>query len=283
MRKAFNLRLRNGDNLKLGERTLVVGILNVTPDSFSDGGKHFDAERAIERAFEMESEGADIIEVGGESTRPGALRLSESEELSRIAPVLEAISNRLRIPLAIDTYKSGVANAALDMGASIINDVSALRFDPLIAEAVARNSALLVLMHMRGEPATMQKIEPSRDIFREINSDFNTALREAESRGVPREHIILDPGIGFGKTLEQNLSILNHLDRFEAFDMPLMIGTSRKSLIGRLTGRTESDRIFGTASSFAAAIIRGAHIIRAHDVKEMVEVARIADAILTAE
>ena len=283
MRKAFDLRLRNGDTLRLGERTIVVGVLNVTPDSFSDGGKYFDASRATHRAFEMENEGADIIEIGGESTRPGSRRLSESEELSRIASALQEIGRRLRIPIAVDTYKSGVARAALDLGASIINDISALRFDPAIAEVVCQNSALLVLMHMRGEPATMQKIEPSLDIFGEIRNDFNLSLHEAESRGVAREQIILDPGIGFGKTLEQNLSILKHLDRFEEFDMPLMIGTSRKSFIGRLTGRAESDRVFGTAASVAAAIIRGAHIIRVHDVKEMVEVARITDAILATE
>ena len=283
MRKVFDLRLRNGDTLRLGERTIVVGVLNVTPDSFSDGGKYFDVSRATERALEMENEGADIIEVGGESTRPGSRRLSESEEMSRVAPALQEIGKRLRIPIAVDTYKSGVARAALDLGASIINDISALRFDPAIADVVHKKSALLVLMHMRGEPATMQKIEPSRDIFSETKSDFNTALREAESRGVRREQIILDPGIGFGKTLEQNLSILKHLDSFEEFDMPLMIGTSRKSFIGRLTGRAEGDRVFGTAASVAAAILRGAQIIRIHDVKEMVEVARITDAILMAD
>jgi dihydropteroate synthase len=283
MRKAFNLQLGNGCTLELGASTIVVGVLNVTPDSFSDGGQHFDAARAIEHAIRMESDGADIIEVGGESTRPGAPHISASEELARISPVLRELSRQLRVPIAIDTYKSEVARAALDQGVSIINDVSALRFDARIAEEAARSAALLVLMHMRGEPRTMQKLEPSPDIFGEIESDFNTSIREAESRGVRREQIILDPGIGFGKTLEQNLSILNHLDRFGKFGMPLMIGTSRKSFIGRLTGRPESDRIFGTAASVAAAILRGAHIVRVHDVKEMVEVARITDALLAAE
>lgn len=283
MRKAFNLQLSNGGTLELGGSTIVVGVLNVTPDSFSDGGQHFDAAQAIEHAIKMESDGADIIEVGGESTRPGAPSLSASEELARISPVLRELGKQLRVPIAIDTYKSEVARAALDLGASIINDVSALRFGARIAEEAARSAALLVLMHMRGEPRTMQKLEPSLDIFGEIESDFNTSIREAESRGVRREQIILDPGIGFGKTLEQNLSILNHLDRFEKFGMPLMIGTSRKSFIGRLTGRPESDRVFGTAASVAAAILRGAHIVRVHDVKEMVEVARITDAILAAE
>ncbi|HST20818.1 MAG TPA: dihydropteroate synthase [Blastocatellia bacterium] len=282
MRKSFSLKLGNGAALELGESTIVVGVLNVTPDSFSDGGQHFDAARAIEYALLMESDGADIVEVGGESTRPGAPRLSANEELARISPVLKELGKRLRVPVAVDTYKSEVARVALDLGASIINDVSALRFDVQIAEEVARSKALLVLMHMRGEPQTMQKIEPSLDIFGEIEADFITSIREAESRGVQREQIILDPGIGFGKTLEQNLSILNHLHRFEQFGMPLMIGTSRKSFIGRLTGRPESDRVFGTAASVAVAISRGAHMIRVHDVKEMSEVVRITDAILAA-
>ena len=283
MRKSFSLKLGNGATLELGESTIVVGVLNVTPDSFSDGGQHFDAARAIEHALRMESDGADIVEVGGESTRPGAPRLSANEELARISPVLKELGKRLRVPVAIDTYKSEVARVALDLGASIINDVSALRFDVQIAEEVASSKALLVLMHMRGEPQTMQKIEPSLDIFGEIEADFNTSIREAESRGLQREQIILDPGIGFGKTLEQNLSILNHLHRFEKFGMPLMIGTSRKSFIGRLTGRPESDRVFGTAASVAVSISRGAHMIRVHDVREMSEVARITDAILTAK
>ena len=266
--------------LELGERTLVVGVLNVTPDSFSDGGQNIEPARAIERALEMESEGADIIEIGGESTRPGAQALSADEELTRIEPVLGKLCACIRVPIAIDTYKSQVARVALDLGASFVNDVSALRFDPQLATETARAGAVLVLMHMRGDPSTMQRIEPSRDIFAEIKSDFDTAVREAHSRGVRREQIVLDPGIGFGKTLEQNLVLINHLDKFESFDTPMMIGTSRKSFIGRLTGRPEGDRTFGTAASVAVAILRGAHFVRVHDVKEMVEVARMTDAIL---
>ena len=280
MRKVFRLKLRDGQEITAGERTLVVGVLNVTPDSFSDGGRHFDTARAIARAQEMESEGADIIEIGGESTRPSADALSAAEEMGRVLPVLNGLGKSLRVPISIDTYKSEVARAAVDLGATIINDVSALRFDPAIADVVARSGALLVLMHMRGEPATMQKMEPSRDIFAEIESDFAKAIGLAESRAVERAKIIIDPGIGFGKTLEQNLAILNHLESFSGFDLPLMIGTSRKSFIGRLTARPEQERLFGTAASVAAAIIRGAHIVRVHDVREMVEVARITDAIL---
>jgi dihydropteroate synthase len=279
MRRPFTIELRNGSTMSLGTRTVVVGVLNITPDSFSDGGQNFELTRAIDRALEMESEGADIIEVGGESTRPGSTRLSVDEELSRVLPVLSKLEGRVRVPIAIDTYKSEVAAAAVAHGASIINDVSALRFDPAVADVAARERAVLVLMHMRGEPATMQKIEPSADIFAEIESDLAAAIQVAESRGVERNQIVIDPGIGFGKTLEQNLAIINHLDRFESLGLPLMIGTSRKTFIGRLTGRPEGERLFGTAASVVVAILRGTHMVRVHDVKELVEVARITDSI----
>ncbi|HZM91689.1 MAG TPA: dihydropteroate synthase [Blastocatellia bacterium] len=283
MRKEFAIELKGRDKLHLGARTIVVGVLNVTPDSFSDGGVNYEPARAIERALEMEAEGADVVEIGGESTRPGATPLSTEEELSRVLPVLRGLAGRIRAPIAIDTYKSEVAAAAVIEGASIINDVSSLRFDPVIADVAARERAILVLMHMRGDPATMQKLAPSEDIFAEINADFETAINLALDRGVKREQLVLDPGIGFGKTVEQNLSILNGLERFAGFDLPLMIGTSRKSFIGRLTGRPEGDRIMGTAASVSIAIARGAHIVRVHDAKEMVQVARIADSILNAE
>lgn len=281
MRKRFEIELSDGSKIELGTRTIVVGILNVTPDSFSDGGKHLDPSRAVERALEMESEGAGIIEIGGESTRPGSARLSVEEELSRVLPVLTRLAGRLRTPVAIDTYKSEVALAAAASGAGIINDVSALRFDPRLADVAARERSVLVLMHMRGEPATMQKLEPSSDIFAEIESDLACSIQRAESSGVSRNKIIIDPGIGFGKTLEQNLSILNQLDRFGGFNLPLMIGTSRKSFIGRITGRPETGRAFGSAASVAIAILRGAHFVRVHDVKQMAEAAQIADAIVS--
>jgi dihydropteroate synthase len=280
MRTRFDLQLPGGGALALGEYTIIVGVLNVTPDSFSDGGLHISTERAVDRALEMEAEGADIIEVGGESTRPGSKRVSAEGELARIRPVLVGLSGKLRAPIAVDTYKSDVAQAAVDLGAKLINDVSALRFDPLIADVAARTGALLILMHMRGDPSTMQQTEPSRDIFADIEQDFRVAISEADKRRVRREQMILDPGIGFGKTLEQNLAIINRLDRFAGFGMPLMIGTSRKSFIGRLTGREAGERVMGTAASVAAAIMRGAHIIRVHDVKEMREVVRVTDAIV---
>ena len=230
----------------------------------------------------MESEGADIIEVGGESTRPGAAAVPVEEELSRVLPVIHGLAARLGIPVSVDTYKSEVAHAVVNEGASLLNDVSALRFDPLVADVAARERVPLVLMHMRGEPATMQKIAPSPDIFLEIERDINAAIAEAEKRGVSRNQIIFDPGIGFGKTLDQNLAIINRLDRFESLGIPIMVGTSRKSFIGRLTGRPEGERIFGTAASVASAIIKGAHMVRVHDVKEMVEIVRVTDAIINA-
>lgn len=280
MRKRFTLNLPESNTLELGERTIVVGVLNVTPDSFSDGGQHYDLSAAIHRALQMEDEGADVVEIGGESTRPGAQKLPADEEIGRIIPVLRGLAGRLRVPIAIDTYKSEVAAIAISEGAAIINDVSALRFDPGVADVAARRGAALVLMHMRGEPSNMQKIKPSEDIFSEIETDLAKAIRLAESRGVTRRQIVVDPGIGFGKTVEQNLAIINRLDRFEALGLPLMIGTSRKSFIGKLTGRAESDRIYGTAASVVAAIIRGAHLVRVHDVSQIVEVVRVTDAIL---
>lgn len=282
MRKLFDIELKDGRTIALGRRTAVVGVLNITPDSFSDGGVNFDAERAIANGLRMEGEGADIIEVGGESTRPGAAVVSDEEELSRVVPVVRGLARKLRVPISVDTYKSQVARVVIDEGASLLNDVSALRFDQLIADVAARARVPLVLMHMRGEPATMQKIAPSTDIFLEIERDIGAAVTEAERRGVARKQIIFDPGIGFGKTLDQNLAILNLLGRFESLCLPIMIGTSRKSFIGRLTGQPESDRIFGTAASVSSAILRGAHIVRVHDVKEMVEVARVTDAIINA-
>jgi dihydropteroate synthase len=281
MRKKFLLNLPSGASILLGERTLVVGVLNVTPDSFSDGGQNLDPVQAVDRALEMESQGADILEIGGESTRPGSERVSVEEELSRVLPVLRKLTGRLRVPIAIDTYKSEVAAVTIAHGVNIINDVSALRFDPALATVVAREGAALVLMHMRGEPATMQRTAPSLDIFSEIKSDLEHAIRLAESHGVNRDSIVIDPGIGFGKTLDQNLAILNHLERFETFNLPLMIGTSRKSFIGRITGRSETERALGSAASVAIAILRGAHLVRVHDVKETVEVARITDAIVS--
>jgi dihydropteroate synthase len=282
MRAEFTIRIAGGRTIAAGGRTLVVGVINVTPDSFSDAGQHFDPAVAAARAIEMEREGADIIEIGGESTRPGATALDAQTELSRILPVLDALSGRINAPISIDTYKVVVATEALARGASIINDVSALRFDPGVAAIVARAGAGLVLMHMRGNPSDMQQMAPSADILRDIESDLRLAIQQAEEEGVGRDQVIIDPGIGFGKTFDQNLQIINRLDRFSSLGFPIMIGTSRKGFIGHLTGRPKQERVFGTAATVAASVLCGAHFVRVHDVKEMVDVVKVADAIAAA-
>jgi dihydropteroate synthase len=282
MRRRFTIMIGRDGALDLGQRTAVVGVLNVTPDSFSDSGQYLDYGAAIDRAVEMESQGADIVEIGAESTRPGAQGVPLEVELSRLVPVLERLAPRLRIPVAVDTYKSQVARVSIDLGAQVINDVSALRFDPQMARVVASSNAVIILMHMRGTPESMQKMEPSPDILGEIERDLATAAGQAAALGVSAERMILDPGIGFGKTLEQNLEIINNIDRLATLGYPLMVGTSRKGFIGKLTGRPAHQRQFGTAATVAAAVLNGAHLVRVHDVKEMVDVVRVADALVMA-
>jgi dihydropteroate synthase len=256
-----------------------MGVLNVTPDSFSDGGRYFAQDRAVARALEMEAEGADLIDIGGESTRPGAQPISLEEERRRVLPVIERLVGKLRIPMSIDTTKLEVARAALEAGAEILNDVSGLRHDAQLADAAAERGAALIIMNMRGTPNIMQQIPPSPDIFAEIEEHFQWAVAEAQARGLSREQLILDPGIGFGKTVEQNLALIRHLDRLARFDLPLLIGASRKTFIGKLLNQDPHQRLMGTAASVAAAVFSGAHIVRVHDVREMVDVVRIADAI----
>lgn len=266
--------------LLLGPRTLIMGVLNVTPDSFSDGGEFFTPDRAIARALEIEAQGADILDIGGESTRPGARFISAEEERQRVIPVITAVAGRIRIPISIDTTKEAVARAALEAGADIINDISGLTFDPRLADLAAASGAGLIIMHTRGAPDIMQTLDPSPDIFAEIEDHFQRSVEMALRSGVRRDQLVLDPGIGFGKTLEDNLALLNNLDRFSRFDLPLLVGPSRKSFIGRLTGKEPRERVFGTAAAVTAAIFRGAHIVRVHDVAAMLDVVRVADAIL---
>ncbi|MCG3163836.1 MAG: Dihydropteroate synthase [Acidobacteria bacterium] len=278
--------------LDLESRVQVMGVLNVTPDSFSDGGKYDDAERSVARAFEIEAEGADILDIGGESTRPGRPGLkpvSVEEELDRTLPVIESLRGRLRIPISIDTTKSEVARAAIDAGAEIINDISGLRFDPALADVAAESGAALVLMHSRGEPETLHQMPPVEDIFAEVIGGLRRSIEQASRRGVRRERIILDPGIGFGKTPEQNLQLINELDRIIAeFDLPILLGTSRKSFIKRtldkiMTADARDDRrerVAGTAATVTIGVLRGARIVRVHDVGEMVALTRIVEAVL---
>jgi len=270
--------------LALGGRTFVMGILNVTPDSFSDGGQFYDFERAIARAGEMLNEGADIIDVGGESTRPGgAASVTAEEELRRVVPVVEGVLAQLPHALiSVDTTKAEVARAALAAGAEIINDISALRFDERIADEVARYGAGLVLMHSRGTPATLHRLPPVADILPEVSESLRRSIKLAEQRGVSRHSIAIDPGIGFGKSQEQNLELLARLDELAAefAEYPLLVGTSRKSFIGRLLGDAPvAERLHGTMATVTAAILGGAHIVRVHDVRAAVETVRVADAI----
>ena len=276
--------------LPIGDRTLIMGILNVTPDSFSDGGQFVSLDAALAHAEQMISEGADIIDVGGESTRPGGEPVSVDEEIARVVPVIEALANRTEIPISVDTTKSEVARAALDAGAAIVNDISALRFDFYIADAVARTGAGLVLMHSRGTPATMHRLPPVADIMHEVTHSLRASIHMAERRGVNRESIVIDPGIGFGKSQDQNLELLAKLDQLIAAfpDYPLLIGTSRKSFIGRLladesgTPAPSEDRLHGTLATITTAVLKGAHIVRVHDVKATVETAKVLSAIHSA-
>jgi dihydropteroate synthase len=264
-----------------------MGVLNVTPDSFSEGGLYGNAEAAVARALEIERAGADILDVGGESTRPGSEGISAAEELRRILPVLERIRGRLKIPISVDTSKAEVAEAAAGAGAEIINDVTALGRDPRIAEVARQRKLPLILMHMRGEPRTMQKGPFAKDVVRDVLTGLRRAMALARRAGVAKSQIIIDPGIGFGKDYAQNLELLSHLPELSKLGYPLLVGTSRKSFIAHIQRTqtrqdSESDeRIWGTAATVTASILQGAHIVRVHDVAEMVQVARVTDAILS--
>lgn len=262
------------------QRTVVMGILNVTPDSFYDGGRYAHVEAAVQRAVQMVEEGADIVDIGGESTRPGSQPVSEEEELRRVLPVIEAVRERTDIPVSIDTTKSRVAERALQAGACMVNDISGLGFDPRMAEVVAQYGALCCVMHIQGTPQTMQQNPRYDDVVRDISRYFEGRLELAERTGIRRENIWLDPGIGFGKTVEHNLEILRRLREFTAFGLPLLIGTSRKSFIGKILGDLPpEERLEGTAATVAIAIMNGANAVRVHDVRAMVRVARMTDAI----
>ena len=283
-RKKFSLRLRSG-KLVLGERTLVMGVLNVTPDSFSDGGKFFDTERAVEQALGMERAGADLLDIGGESTQPGSVGISVQEELARVLPVLQALSGRMKIPVSIDTQKPEVAEAALDAGAYVINDISGLKSDPRIAEVAARRRVPLILIHMRGEPRTMQIGPFAQNVIKDVMQGLRQSVVIARKSGVAKSQIILDPGIGFGKSFAQNYELLQKLPQLAKLGYPLLVGTSRKGFLGATLARDgkpapPEGRIWGTAATVTASIMNGAHIVRVHDVNEMVQVARVADCLL---
>ncbi len=272
-----------GRVLDLGLRTHVMGVLNVTPDSFSDGGDFADAKSAVARGRELAAAGADIIDVGGESTRPGAEPLPEEDELRRIIPVIERLAREVAVPISVDTCKPAVAERALKAGASIVNDITGLRSSSDMAKVVADKGAALILMHMQGTPRNMQRNPVYADVVGDILDLLDESIGLALTGGVDREKLLVDPGIGFGKTAEHNLEILDRLDEFRALGRPIAIGTSRKRFIGTVLGVAEpKDRTFGTAATVALAVERGARVVRVHDVAEMVQVARMTDAIIKA-
>ncbi len=265
--------------LDLSSRTFIMGILNTTPDSFSDGGRFDSVDRAVEHAMRMQQEGADIIDIGGESTRPGADTVSEQEELARVIPVIEQCKTSLTIPMSIDTYKASVAQAALQAGAIIVNDISGCRFDAQMPSVVARHGAGLVIMHIKGEPKNMQVNPHYDDLLAEMKHFFRESIRVAQNAGVAAEQIVLDPGLGFGKRLKDNFQILRELRIFLEFNVPLLVGPSRKSFIGALLDLPPGERLEGTLAAVTASILNGAHILRVHDVKETKRAATVADAI----
>jgi len=257
-----------------------MGILNVTPDSFADGGAPLTPDAAIARAIHMARAGADLIDIGGESTRPGAEPVSAEEEWRRLAPVLEGLRNRLDVPVSIDTSKADVAARAIDLGAAIVNDVSALARDPAMAGLVARRNVPVVLMHMRGEPRDMNERASYADPVAEVAAELGARIQSAEAAGISRDRIIVDPGLGFAKRAEHSLSVLAGLPRLASLGCPILVGSSRKSFLTAALGpRPPADRVWGTAAAVTAAVLLGAHIVRVHDVAEMVQVVRVADAI----
>jgi dihydropteroate synthase len=276
VRRRFDWKLKTR-TLQLGERTLIMGILNVTPDSFSDGGKYDDPERALAQALELEAAGADLLDVGAESTRPGAARVPEGEELRRLIPVLKKLRNELRIPISVDTYKSAVATKALEYGIEIINDPSGLTFDPNLAKAVNTGDAGLVVNHMRGTPETWAKMGPLKDVAGTIAKDLDASANRARRAGILKERIVIDPGLGFGKRKEQNAEIIAKLPELGKLEIPILLGPSRKLFLKQLD---EEGTEFATAAAVTAAILQGAHIVRVHDVKNMKPVVDTTDAIL---
>ena len=273
MEKRYQWKLKQRE-LVLGDRTLLMGILNVTPDSFSDGGQYADPDRAFARAIELEDEGADILDLGAESTRPGSQRISEAEELRRLVPVLKRLRGKLSIPISVDTYKSGVAEKALEHGAEIINDPSGILLDLQLPKVVTKYDAGLIINHMRGNPETWAKLPPLKDLMRSISIDLEAAVHRTRQAGVQKQQLVIDPGLGFGKRREQNSEIIAQLDLLRAFDVPILIGPSRK---GFLKKEQQEDTEFATAGAVAACILKGAHIVRVHNVKAMKTEAEVVD------
>jgi dihydropteroate synthase len=275
-RKRFLWKLKDRE-LQLGDRTLILGVLNVTPDSFSDGGRFLDPDSAFARALELEEEGADVIDIGAESTRPGSVRIPEAEEKRRLIPVIKRLRGRLMVPISVDTYKSGVAEHALDLGAEIINDPSGLTFDPLLAKVAAQHDAGLILNHMRGTPETWAKLSPLQDVIGTILKDLEASVHRAVRSGMDRARIVADPGLGFGKRGEQNAEILARFSELVRLDVALLAGPSRKHFLA--THPDERGAEFATAAAVTAAILGGAHMVRVHNVADLKATVTVADMI----
>jgi dihydropteroate synthase len=278
VRKLYYWKLKKRE-IKLGERTVVMGVLNLTPDSFSDGGKYSDPDRAFARALELEEQGADIIDIGAESTRPGSARISAAEEMRRLIPVLKRLKDRLTIPISVDTYKSEVAERALELGVEIINDPSGLTWEPQLARTVSNYDAGLVVNHMRGRPETWAKLAPMPDPMIAIAHDLDAAVSRTRGVGIDKSRIVIDPGLGFGKRKEQNSVILARLGELSSLDLPILVGPSRKHFVSH---QTEEETRFATAAAVAACVLGGAHVVRVHDCAEMRAAADVADDILRA-
>ena len=280
LRRRFTIPLPGGGNLALGDRTLIMGVVNVTPDSFSDGGRLFDPASAIAVGVQMAEEGADLIDVGGESTRPGAEPLDEAEERRRVSPVIEGLTARVRIPVSVDTYKASTAAAALEAGACLVNDVSGLRYDPALAEVVARRGVPIVLMHTRGRSRQMYEQASYYDVVAEVLDELRQSMAFATTAGIAAESIMLDPGLGFAKDAVHSYEALARLDEFAEIGRPLLVGPSRKSFLAKPLGSVSPlDRDWATAAAVASAVLAGAHIVRVHAVREMLQVVRVADEI----
>jgi dihydropteroate synthase len=283
MEREARILVVRGRRFSLDLKTWLMGIINVTPDSFSDGGAFFDTDRAVARGLELACEGADILDIGGESTRPGSLPVPAEEELRRVLPVVRALRKKTGVLLSVDTTKASVARAVLDEGADIINDVSGLRFDPAMAPVIAPSGAGVILMHMKGTPRTMQESPHYADLLGEVGSFLRERVREAGEAGIAAERTVIDPGIGFGKTGAHNLTLLNRLAELEAVGRPLCVGLSRKAFIGRILGLPPEERLEGTIAAAVLAVSHGARILRVHDVGAVAKAVRVAEAVMGAD
>lgn len=280
MRKESILEI-NGKNYLLGRRTWFMGVINVTPDSFSDEGSYLDKDKAVERGLKLVSEGSDIIDIGGESSRPGSDPISKEEEMRRVIPVISELRKRIDMLISVDTTKSEVAKAALDSGADIINDISSFRFDPRMMTLAAQKEVPVILMHMKGTPKTMQTNPHYQDLLREVKEFLKERLEEVQAQSIKKEKIIIDPGIGFGKSLKDNLILINNLHFLEEFNRPILVGISRKSFIGKILNLPPQERLEGTIASAILSLIHGAHILRVHDVEAVKKAILVAEAIIS--